>query len=259
MVKEDDVKKWIRVLPCSGEPKINLFCFHHVGGAPSTFLSWREGLPDDINLCLYHLPGRGRRINEPNLKSTKEILDSFTPLIDEFSNLPNVFFGHSMGAYLCYEIACHLANLKKPLPRHLILSGMEYGNRVSELDQNHSFTNEEDRDLLRGLQKKLDWVLSDYEEGSNEYKKFSDMVRADYTISNQPYIYKNVVLPIPITGICARDDQLITVEGMMKWKERTSERFECRVIGGKHLSIIEDPSEYLLIICEILNKLKNNK
>src|SRR5262245_31744979 len=45
---------------------LRLFAFPHAGGGPQSFAEWPAGLPADVEVVSYELPGRGRRRTEPS-------------------------------------------------------------------------------------------------------------------------------------------------------------------------------------------------
>ena len=48
--------------PVRGE--LRLFCFPYVGGGASAFKSWNKFFSDDIELCIFQMPGREERLGE---------------------------------------------------------------------------------------------------------------------------------------------------------------------------------------------------
>lgn len=85
------------------------------------YRDWPD-LVDDAVISVAHLRGRGlRRREEPHRSITamvEELAGSIGPMLDR----PFVFFGHSMGGWLAYELARVLRLHALPQPEHLILS-----------------------------------------------------------------------------------------------------------------------------------------
>src|ERR1700727_2429109 len=56
---------WFEGLSKSLNPSLRLFCFPYAGGSAELFRSWQQWFLDcGVEICLVHLPGRGRRVNE---------------------------------------------------------------------------------------------------------------------------------------------------------------------------------------------------
>jgi len=107
------------------QAKIRLICFPFAGGSASYFHNWQAILPDQIELLAIELPGRASRIREPFIKNGKELIDQLEKLDDLYQDKPFAFFGHSMGAYIAFELARRLEKKNRVPPIHLFLSGRQ--------------------------------------------------------------------------------------------------------------------------------------
>src|SRR5262245_3757998 len=85
--------------------RLRLFAFPCAGRGASLFFPWRAALPAWIELVSVQLPGREGRIGEPAFQrlnaAVAALLLEIVPLLEG----PYAFFGHSMGALLCFELA----------------------------------------------------------------------------------------------------------------------------------------------------------
>src|SRR5687767_13169779 len=90
-------------------PHLRLFCFPYAGGGASIFRTWSVGLPEGVQVCAVQFPGREERLSEEPFDHWREIVkalaDVFSPNLAE---LPFIFFGHSMGALISFELAREL-------------------------------------------------------------------------------------------------------------------------------------------------------
>src|SRR5262245_52953077 len=82
-----------------------MFCFHYSGGNAQIFREWPTHLPPSVELVAIQLPGRGHRFAEPHIRRlaplSRVVAQELLPYLDK----PFVFFGHSLGALLCFETA----------------------------------------------------------------------------------------------------------------------------------------------------------
>lgn len=99
---------------------LQLFCFPHAGGGPTTYRHWHRALNPHVSVRPVHLPGRGGRAGFTDVESLVAALDCE---LGEQLTAPHVFFGHSMGALVAYRLACRRRATGRPLPRALLLSG----------------------------------------------------------------------------------------------------------------------------------------
>ncbi|MGW6982590.1 thioesterase II family protein [Streptomyces sp. NPDC054932] len=97
--------QWLRRYRPVDRPRVRLVCFAHAGGGPSAFRTWAAGLPSDVEVLAVRYPGRQDRVAEPNIDRmepmVEAVVEALTPLLDR----PLVLFGHSMGAWIAYEVA----------------------------------------------------------------------------------------------------------------------------------------------------------
>ncbi|MDJ0554297.1 MAG: thioesterase domain-containing protein [Microcoleaceae cyanobacterium MO_207.B10] len=100
---------WIKIFQPISQPKQRLFCFHPSTAGASLFRIWGKYLPSNIEVCAIQLSGRETRIKEPLMTEWDNLLPTLTqallPLIEEY---PFVFFGHSVGALISFEVARQL-------------------------------------------------------------------------------------------------------------------------------------------------------
>ncbi|MHB1262158.1 MAG: thioesterase II family protein [Thermoplasmatota archaeon] len=103
--------------------RVRLFCFPYGGSGSGVFRGWGRHLPPQTEVWGVNLPGRESRYGEPMPASMQDLAaetaGSISPLLDG----PAVFFGHSMGALLAFEVVRRLSAQGGPLPATLIASG----------------------------------------------------------------------------------------------------------------------------------------
>ena len=54
------------------KPVVRLIVFHHAAGSSSTYYGFNNWIPDDWDLLLCDLPGRGKRAAEPPSRRAAE-------------------------------------------------------------------------------------------------------------------------------------------------------------------------------------------
>src|SRR6185436_16117913 len=104
-------------------------CFHHAGGLAHAFHGWPRHLPPVVELAAVELPGSGYRHNAPYIRRmaplSRIVAQELLPYLDK----PFVFFGHSLGALLCFETARSLRRENRRQPDHLFVSATEAPHR----------------------------------------------------------------------------------------------------------------------------------
>ena len=107
----------------NSQARLRLFCFPYAGGNSFIFCSWLNNLPADVELSAIELPGHGTRMAEPLLTRMTELVAAIASDLLPHLDKPFVFFGHSMGAWVSFEVARWLQSNHDLYPMHLFVSG----------------------------------------------------------------------------------------------------------------------------------------
>lgn len=102
--------------------QIRLVCFAYAGGSSTLFMPWLKYLPKHVELVLCQLPGRGARLCDAPYDQMESLVRDLTQALQIHNDKPLVFFGHSLGAKIAYELCCALREKKLPLPVNVIAS-----------------------------------------------------------------------------------------------------------------------------------------
>jgi surfactin synthase thioesterase subunit len=217
----------------SSSPKLRLYCFTYAGGSASAYLPWHRHLPDGVELCAVQLPGRGTRIREPLMRDFQQLLRNLLQVFSQETRLPFVFFGHSLGAIVAFELT-RLARLHHlPQPRHLIVSGCEAPQFRRAPKNLHLL---DDGPLIE--------ALTAYEGTPGELMENSELmalalpiVRADFSLVAD-YTYRTAPkLDMPVTVFEGVDDHAINREHAHEWLRETTASCELQWFPGGHFFI----------------------
>jgi medium-chain acyl-[acyl-carrier-protein] hydrolase len=114
---------WISVSKPNPQASLRMFCFPYAGGGASIFYKWADYLPKNVEVCPISLPGRGLRLAETPATRMSPLICSLAESLIPSLDKPFVFFGHSMGALISFELARYLRSRDRPEPSHLFVSG----------------------------------------------------------------------------------------------------------------------------------------
>ena len=114
---------WFEHLSRGQAPSLRLFCFPYAGGASEIYRRWQRWFPEQIDLCLVHLPGRGKRLKEQAFTQTIPLVKAIADRMAPETDVPYALYGHSMGATIAFELAHELIRRGCASPQHLFVSG----------------------------------------------------------------------------------------------------------------------------------------
>lgn len=227
------MKDWFDETFINGEASARLFCFPHAGGSSHSFYGWSQRFSRDIELCPIQLPGRGKLIAEPPSTEldylVREIGDAMNPLLDK----PFMFFGHSMGSILAFEVVRYLRTKYGKQPAHLFVSGRgapEIGLRRNTM---HDLPDEE---FIRRLHD-FNGTPAELLQNPEITQLFIPALRADFEIAEKYRFREDSPLECPITAFGGQADAGVSHEDLKAWGGHTKGQFSAHMFAGDHFFI----------------------
>jgi surfactin synthase thioesterase subunit len=238
---------WIIRTPSSAS-KLRLFCFPYAGGSAFNFTRWQDVLDPSIEVCGIQLPGRGARISEERISSMPELLRALAPEFSKFNDLPFVFFGHSVGALIAFELTRYLRLHGMQLPSTLIVSGCQAPRYRSQSRQLHTYDDDAFVDVLRRYAGTPAEVLHSKEL----MQLLLPAIRADFALAeNYRYRYAPS-LTSPIHVFAGTEDENKASGQVCGWQEETGSLCEITWFDGGHFFINDSRAAVLKRLDEIL-------
>jgi len=93
----------LRVLTPRPSASRNLVCFPHAGGSANFFRGWATDRAD-VEVAAVQYAGRADRLAETCHDDLLALADEVAAAVLPYLERPTVFFGHSMGAILAFEV-----------------------------------------------------------------------------------------------------------------------------------------------------------
>jgi surfactin synthase thioesterase subunit len=225
--------RWLRTLGPAPGARTRLVCFPHAGGAASFFRDWPRRLGADTKVLAVRYPGREDRIADPLAGRMEElaapIAEAVAPLLDR----PVVFFGHSMGASVAYEVALRLADAGRGLAR-LMVSGRAAPHRLDPAGRGLR----EDGELIADVRRRGGPLAQALDE-PDLLELILPSIRADYRLLDD-YAPRAVLRPLDteVTAYYGVDDPDVLPESVLAWREVSPERFRARGFHGGHFYLV---------------------
>ncbi|MEP0869971.1 thioesterase II family protein [Trichocoleus desertorum AS-A10] len=232
------------------QARLRLFCFPYAGGNSFIFRPWLNHLPSDVELGAIELPGHGTRMAEPLLTRMPELVEAIASSLLPHLDKPFAFFGHSMGAWVSFEVARWL-QAHHVYPVHLFVSGARAPQLPSLRSPLHQLPEVEFVAALRRLQGTPEEVL----EHTELMELMLPILRADFTVL-ETYIHSSQApLPCPITAFGGLQDVDVSPEMLQAWQTRTSAGFSHRMLPGNHFFIHSDQTLLLQLLTQELTQI----
>lgn len=221
-----------------------LFCFPYSGGGASIYHKWSKCLPADIAISALQLPGHESRIAENLITDLNLLIEILVNEIKPYINKPYVFFGHSLGALISFELARKLRKMNLPLPKCLIVSGRAAPHTPSKNGIIHNLAHHEFIAKLKEYNGLPEAILQNQELLS----LFLPIIRADFKLSEDHKYIEDDPLPIPIIALIGQEDSNVVIENVALWQKHTTKNFEEYVLPGDHFFIKSEFKTILNII-----------
>ncbi|NEZ59383.1 thioesterase II family protein [Adonisia turfae] len=241
MITTPDTNRWLRRGTPNPNASLRCFCLPYVGGSARIFQPWSQSLPDSVEVCALELPGHGTRLTEQPFDNWDAVLEAISQVILPLCDRPFVFFGHSMGALISFELARYCRRHNLPMPSHLYVSGHRAPQLPDPEEPVHNLPEQAFREKLTRLQGTPPAVLNN--------KEFMAMLlpvlRADFTLCETYSYVQEPPLPCPITAFGGTQDPTTQRGRLRAWRAQTQAKFTRHVLPGKHFFIQTEKTSLL--------------
>jgi len=241
---------WQRIFRPRPRATLRVMCFPHAGGSANVFHGWAERLPESIEIVAVQYPGRQDRSHEEPIAELGVLADEVASAVCDLFDRPVVFFGHSLGATVAFEVARRLSP-RFPTP----LAGLVVSARKPPADgatTGYDFTRDDDlRRYLTRLGNRAVLALRD----PDLWDLFVPPLRADLLMSQRYRHTPGPPLTCPFTLIAAADDHSCTIDDMRPWTKYTIGASDEHVISGDHYYVDAPPRELFEILAGAADRL----
>jgi|GEM_PF-353468 len=212
---------------------VRLFCFPFAGGSANYFHQWAIALEPHVEVCALSLPGRGARIKEAPYQHMQQVIAELEVSTPGLLDKPAIFFGHSMGAWVAYELSSRL----KVQPAHLIVSAADPGLR-RKVAPVHLMN---DKDLIEEL-KVLGGTPDEILENLEFFSQFFPMIRADFKMLETHCMLSRMPLPIGASIWSGARDPRVSPALAYGWTHKFCSEVKHNTFRGGHMFINPDES-----------------
>jgi surfactin synthase thioesterase subunit len=219
--------------------RLRLFCFPPAGGSQQSFRAWQRHLAPEIEAHPVELPGHWARFKEP-------LADRLGPLAAQLAgelavDRPFVLFGHSLGAWIAFEVVRALRRRPGALPLHLFVSARAAPQLPRWETPIHAMPEPRFR---REAQRRT--RIPALAAGDAELMALVlPVLRADFALAESYEHKPEAPLACPITAFGWRRDLGISRLELSAWRHQTSTRCAFHLLPGDHFTFEDDPRALL--------------
>ncbi len=228
--------KWVICSDVRPEAKFRVFCFPYAGGNAQIYRSWSKVFPEFIEVMAVNLPGHGSRIMEPAISRLDPLVRSIAEAIYPYLKEKQfAFFGHSMGALVCFELSRHIFKEYNICPVHLFVSAHCAPQLPSRYagQKDYMLPDNELLKKVKDLNGTPQWML----ENEEIMQLAIPIMRADMEVCQTYNYVDELPLQVPITAFAGSQDECVSIDEIRSWKEQTNKNFRMEVISGDHFFI----------------------
>lgn len=226
-----------------------MICLPYAGGSSIAFFKWIKKLKDICEVIVIDYPGHGSKVEQAFANTYYEMLDDvYLEVVEKVKDKEFVIFGHSMGAYVAFDLCKMLVNNFQQLPRSIILSGANapgYRRKQSFISKRNGRVDWDNIEKLGGTPKE---ILSN--QKYREY--FEPIFFSDFKILDS-IPDTSAPIRIPIYIVWGNSDSLVTSLGINGWNKLTYCKAEFKeFIGGHFYCFDEDNHAFWTYLRDIL-------
>ncbi|WP_186049622.1 thioesterase II family protein [Burkholderia gladioli] len=223
---------WFTSRP-NGQARLRMFCFSYAGGSGSTYLPWQARLDPAIELVAVQLPGRASRLREAPIDSLPALVEQIAARIQFPDRLPFVFYGHSLGGLVAFELARYCKLRWMRTPRKLFISGCDAPRHRKAIRNVHELEGEAFIEALAQYNGTPPELLEHRELMS----LLAPAIRADFAMAANYSYRPGPLLDMPIGVLSGRDDVDLDLEHLGAWQRETSADCQVQWFEGDHFFI----------------------
>jgi len=226
-----------RLSPATGpmtrlEPTTRLVCFPYAGAGASVFRDWAALVPGNVEVWAAQLPGREERFHDEPATRLDDVLNELVPAMLPLLDRPYTFFGHSLGALVCWELARSLQMLQLAQPAQVIVSGYQAPQpRPSDPDPPlYALPDDELVEELRAMGGTPDDSLRNPEL----MQLLLPVIRADLELTETYAFRPGEPLTCALAAFGGEDDPRIEIAELGRWAAHTTGQFTAVAFPGDH-------------------------
>lgn len=240
---------WFHIKKPAPNAKIRLFCFPYAGGSAQVYQQWCDNLPTGVEVIGVQYPGRNSRFADPLIGRCDEMVSAIMTNIRLSLDKPFVFFGHSNGALISFELARALKQAGVDRQLHHFISAKRAIHLPYNRRKMHDLPHDEFVSELETLGGTPPEVLANREL----MELFLPVLRNDFGIGETFSYQGEHKLACQATLLYGEQDDDVPEVDVLRWQELIEQPVVTRKFSGDHFFINSQQDELLRYLNERLS------
>ncbi|MDG4786453.1 alpha/beta fold hydrolase [Micromonospora sp. WMMD1102] len=236
---------WFLRFAAAPRATVRLICFPHAGGGAAGYRRFAELVPDTIEVLAVQYPGRQNRYGEPVIDDMTLLADEIVGAVERELTGPVVFFGHSMGAVVAFEVARRLRGGEPVTVRRLFASAGPAPSARSSLG-----VHLRDDDGVVAYIRELGGSGVEMLEIDEIRQLTLPMVRGDLRLIETYRYAGGEPLNCPITAIVGDRDHTFTAADARRWVVHTTAGLDVHSLPGGHFYLDDQADRLVPLLVE---------
>jgi|GEM_PF-3491161 len=222
-------------------PDVLMLCFPHAGGNAHTYKAWQADLPATVGLIGYQPAGRGSRARESPASDLVSMVAEVVHALKALPNVPYVFYGHSFGGLLAFEVLKILRKQAGPAVVHFIASASLPPTSVPL--RRHRWAHLDDDGAMFDHLVAEGGVRTELIAHRDALLPIMPSIRAEFRILARYEFEAPAPFDIPLMLLHGKHDTLVSADDMAEWKTLFSHGAKEVEIDAGHLFVDQCPQE----------------
>ncbi|MEX0641328.1 MAG: alpha/beta fold hydrolase [Pirellulales bacterium] len=215
----------------SNDAALRLICLPYAGGGTAVFHRWRSALSEGVDLVPLCLPGHDGRLAESPRTDLHtlacELADDLKPALDR----PFVFLGHSLGAWIAFELTRELRRRNLRQPDLLIVAGARPPHSELLLSPLHLLPDEE---FVAAMQERYDGIPAAIRNNPELLQLLLPVLRADIQMVENYHFVAEPTLDMEFLVLGGTEDPAVSAAHLAGWRNHTTQNCSVRQFPGGH-------------------------
>ena len=216
------------------------------------FAGWGERLKPEAEVWAALPRGRGMRFREATLETVEAMVEDYLWALRDNLDKPFIFYGHSLGGVVAFEIARRLEAEGLPTPQHVFIGA----SAPPHMGLIHSrIRHLPDAEFVEAVQERYAGIPEAVLKEPELMELLLPVLKADFAAYEEYTFADSGELDCPVTVFAGIEDRGMKPEVLEGWIRHTQGRFAMHTVPGDHFFLTVSKEFVLATIQDSLREL----